>query len=197
MESDQQSNDDIKPTAPSDELADSDPTPTSEERSDGVADDKTADADVTDAPPSETSADETASEKIDAPRPSVAAIVRDDELPQDLPEISDEPVMPPAATRMHRKGDLEAELSAQTVGAELKRIEAAVRSILENRDPRRKRKLSGSFRWLELEDDIRSWRFSGRLDEASLDRLMELVQQRHFLFRHLRFIGSTRPTWNS
>ena len=109
--------------------------------------------------------DDTAAEKIDASPPPVAEKIRDDELPQDLPEISDEPVMPPAATRLHRKGDLEAELSAQAVGADLKRIEAEVRSILENRDPRRKRKLGGSFRWLELEDDVRSWRFSGAARE--------------------------------
>ena len=206
MESDQQSDEpsdgDLNPTTPpGDDLPNTDGVPTSEEPADGVVTgDDNGDADTKDAQPAETEVDESASDKADVPQPSVAptdTVGSDDDPLHDLPEIAEAPLLPPAATRSHRKGDLEAEMSAPTVAAELKRIETAVRSLLEDRDTRRKRRLGGSFRWFELEDDIRSWRFSGRFDEATLDRLTELIQQRHFLFNHLRFIGSTRPTWNS
>ena len=206
MESDQQSNQqsdgDLNPTTPlGDDLPNTDGVPTSEEPADGVVTgDDNGDADTKDAQPAETEVDESASDKADVTQPSVAptdTVGSDDDPLHDLPEITEAPVLPPAATRLHRKGDLEAEMSAPTVAAELKRIETAVRSLLEDRDTRRKRRLGGSSRWFELEDDIRSWRFSGRFDEATLDRLTELIQQRHFLFNHLRFIGSTRPTWNS
>lgn len=104
---------------------------------------------------------------------------------------------PVVVSRRHRVGDWESELSAHAVGIELKRIEDEVRAILEDRDPRRKRKLNGTSRWQELEEDLISWRFSGRFSEDALRRLGELISRRHHLFRHLRFLASTRPTWNS
>lgn len=93
--------------------------------------------------------------------------------------------------------DLEYEVSAHNVVVELKRVEQEVRQLLEDRDTRRKRKLSGTYRWRELEDDIRGWRSGGRFDETSLDRLCSLVNRRHYLFKRLRFLAATRPTWNS
>lgn len=110
--------------------------------------------------------------------------------------VGEEPE-PVVVSRRHRLGDWESELSAHAVGIELKRIEDEVRAILEERDPRRKRKLNGTSRWQELEDDLISWRFSGRFSEDALRRLSELIARRHHLFRHLRFLASTRPTWNS
>lgn len=104
---------------------------------------------------------------------------------------------PVVLSRRHRVGDWESELSAHAVGIELKCIEDEVRAILEDRDPRRKRRLNGTSRWQELEDDLISWRFSGRFSEDALRRLGELIARRHHLFRHLRFLASTRPTWNS
>jgi hypothetical protein len=80
---------------------------------------------------------------------------------------------------------------------EMKGIEENVRTLLAERDPQRKRKLSGTHRWHELEEDIISWRFTGRFDEASLRRLQELIGRHHYLFRHLRFLAATRPVWNS
>jgi hypothetical protein len=94
-------------------------------------------------------------------------------------------------------GDWENELSAHRVAVELRRIESEVRALLEERDPKRKRKLSGTSRWQELEEDIMSWRFSGRFNEDALRRAQELIARRHYLFNHLRFLASTRPTWNS
>ncbi len=104
-----------------------------------------------------------------------------------------------AATAVHveQTGDWEDELSAHRVAVELRRIESDVRAIIEERDPKRKRKLSGTYRWHELEDDIITWRFSGRFDEDTLRRLQELIGRRHCLFHRLRFLASTRPTWNT
>ena len=89
------------------------------------------------------------------------------------------------------------EVSAQKIAVELKHIETEVRQRLEGRDPRRKRKLAGSRRWNELEEDIITWRHSGKIDEPTLNRLHELVGRRHYLFRRLSFLAGTRPTWNS
>ena len=94
-------------------------------------------------------------------------------------------------------GDWEHELSAHRVAVELRRVESDIRGLLDERDPKRKRKLSGTSRWHELEDDILSWRFSGRFDESTLQRLQELIGRRHYLFNRLRFLASTRPTWNT
>ena len=104
-----------------------------------------------------------------------------------------------ATTVIHpeQTGDWQNELSAHRVAVELRRIESDIRTLLEERDPKRKRKLSGTHRWNELEDDILSWRFSGRFDEETLRRMQELIGRRHHLFRHLRFLASTRPTWNT
>jgi len=101
------------------------------------------------------------------------------------------------AVHLEQTGDWENELSAHRVAVELRRIESDVRAIIEERDPKRKRKLSGTHRWHELEDDILSWRFSGRFDENTLRRLQELIGRRHYLFHRLRFLASTHPTWNT
>jgi len=101
------------------------------------------------------------------------------------------------AVHVEQTGDWEHELSAHRVAVELRRIESDVRAIIEERDPKRKRKLSGTHRWHELEDDIISWRFNGRFDEDSLRRLHELIGRRHYLFHRLHFLASTRPTWNT
>jgi len=97
---------------------------------------------------------------------------------------------PPAA-------DWGQEMSAHRIAVELKRIEAEVRGLLEGRDPRRKRKLSGSRRWREMEEDIIEWRFTSRFDEASLARLLDLAARRNYLFQRLRFVAGTRTGWNS
>lgn len=93
--------------------------------------------------------------------------------------------------------DWGAELSAHRIVVELKRIEAQVREILEGRDSKRKRKLGGTWRWHELEEDLISWHSAARFDEQTLARLRELITKRHYLFGRLRFLAGTRPTWNS
>lgn len=91
----------------------------------------------------------------------------------------------------------DASLRARRIGAELKQLEIDVREILDAIDPRRKRKLSGTRRWHELQDDIIQWRFTSRVDESALKRLSQLIGRRHYLFRQLSFLSVTRPTWNS
>ena len=129
--------------------------------------------------------------------PGTAAPIALDEDGSDVAYLPDVPVMTSTSVRARRAGDWEHELSAHAIAVELRRIEADVRAILEDRDPKRKRKLSGTHRWQELEEDILSWYGSGRFDDATLGRLRNLVNRRHYLFRHMGFLASTRPTWNS
>jgi hypothetical protein len=89
------------------------------------------------------------------------------------------------------------ELSTQRIAIELRRIETEVRRLLEDKDPKRKRRLAGTRRWFELEEDIIALSYSGRIDQETLLELQNLVIRRHHLFRRLRFLASTRPTWNS
>ena len=80
---------------------------------------------------------------------------------------------------------------------ELRHIESEIRDLIQDRDPVRKRKFAGTAKWHELEDDLISWRFTGRFDEDVLRRVQVLVSRRHYLFRHLKYLSSTRPVWNS
>ena len=112
-----------------------------------------------------------------------AAAIRDDKASGDAAE----PPLP----------NWDRECSAHKIAVALKRIETEVRELLEPRDTRRKRKLSGTRRWRELEEDILAWRFAGRMDESTLQRLHELVIRRHHLFRRLHFMAGTRPAWNT
>ena len=116
---------------------------------------------------------------------------------ESISDTDEESAMLSSSAPQRRPFDWEYETSAHNVVVELKRIELEVRQLLEDRDTRRKRKLSGTHRWRELEDDLRSWRYAGRFDIAALDLLSGLVTRRHYLFRRLRFLASTRPTWNS
>jgi len=85
----------------------------------------------------------------------------------------------------------------QNTIVELRRLEADIRTMLGDRDPKRKRKFSGTYRWQELEDDVLNLRFNGRIDEDVLRRVQEMISRRHYFFRHLRFLSGTRPVWNS
>lgn len=85
------------------------------------------------------------------------------------------------------------ERSAHRIAIELKHVEAEVRRFLENFDSRRKRRLAGTRRWLELEEDIISWRFSGRPDEETLAQISALIAKRHYLFKQLEFLTTDRP----
>ena len=94
-------------------------------------------------------------------------------------------------------GDWQVEMSAHRIAVELKRVETRVRELLADRDPRRKRKLAGTYRWHELNEDIIVWRAERRIDAQTLEELHRLVCRRHFLFDQLRFAAATRPTWNT
>lgn len=87
--------------------------------------------------------------------------------------------------------------SAHHIGIELKHLEDEVRALLDPIDQRRKRKFNGTRRWHELEDDLRAIRFSGRLPEETIAKVLQLVAKRHTLYRRLSFLSSTRPTWNT
>lgn len=92
---------------------------------------------------------------------------------------------------------LEHDVAAYRIAVELKRVETEVREILEMRDPKRKRKLAGSRRWRELEEEMIGWSYSQRFDGASIARLRNLVARRNYLFDRLRFVTGTRSRWNS
>jgi len=87
--------------------------------------------------------------------------------------------------------------SAHRIAVELKRVEGRVRELLEGRDGRRKRRLTGTRRWLDLQEDIISWRGGNRIDDESLNTLEQLVARRQYLFRRLHFLAGTRSGWNT
>ncbi|MBI4718259.1 MAG: hypothetical protein HY763_10675 [Planctomycetes bacterium] len=89
-------------------------------------------------------------------------------------------------------------LGASTrIAAELRRIEEDVRRMLDIVDAKRKRKLSGTRRWLELEEDLIAWCHSGRISDGDFVQLRQLIARRHHLFRQLSFLAGTRSTWNT
>ncbi|HNQ22004.1 MAG TPA: hypothetical protein PKK06_02810 [Phycisphaerae bacterium] len=89
------------------------------------------------------------------------------------------------------------DVATRAVVVELRHIEDQVRRLLEERDPKRKRKLAGTRRWHELHEELINLRHSGRLSEETIESLERLIARRHFLFRQLRFYAGTRPTWNT
>lgn len=125
---------------------------------------------------------------------SAAAAEKDDT--SDTEAVDTEP-QTKDATSEHKLPDWENEKSAHKIIVELKRVESEVRLLLEGRDGRRKRKLAGTRRWLELEEDLIAWRHTRRIDELTIRSLNELITRRHYLFQRLRFVASTRPTSNT
>ena len=116
----------------------------------------------------------------------------------DVGTISDEPAgapTPPIPQR--RAGDWQAEMSARRLAIELRGIETKIRELLQDRDTRRRRKLAGTYRWRELEEDLIEWRYNRRIDPDTVSEIQRLICRRHFLFTQLRFAAATRPTWNS
>jgi hypothetical protein len=103
----------------------------------------------------------------------------------------------PEEPREEAEADWDNEMSVKRISIELSRIEKQVRDLLGDQDPKRKRKLAGTRRWLELEDDIRDLLHSGRINNEVIRQLHQLVIRRHRLFRRLHFLTGTRPTWNT
>ncbi len=151
------------------------------------------------APPMIDGAADATSKPVTSPSPQELASrtippTDDSSDTRSLPSDSSSPV--PTSTRF-RVGEWEHEFSAHKIAVELRRIEVEVRQLIEDRDPKRKRKFSGTRRWNELEEDLIALRFSGRLPEETIQNALQLVAKRHFLFRQLRFVASTRATWNT
>ena len=133
----------------------------------------------------------------EAEQPDPAAAFEDVAV-NDTDQVADEQKSSTAAPApTEAPADLARETSAHRLGIELKRIETEIRTILEGRDTKRKRRLTGTRQWQELEEDIRSWRCTRRFDAPTLDRLDRLITRRHHLFGHLRYVASTRPVWNT
>jgi hypothetical protein len=130
------------------------------------------------------------------PSPTAAARASADDT-TDAGSVMEESDSAEPATAPAKEPDWANELSAQRIAVELKRIETEIRRLLEDRDTKRKRKLGGTRRWLDLEEDLIAWRHSGRFEEATLIRLSELITQRHYLFKRLKFVTRTRPVWNT
>ena len=128
--------------------------------------------------------------------PAAAEAVETDEA-GDATRVSDELATGTEPERPLAEARLDHDVVAHRIAVQLKRVEVEVRDLLEGRDSKRKRKLSGTRRWHELEEDIIEWLHTDRFDEASLTRLQELVARRNHLFRSLRFVTGTRPRWNT
>lgn len=130
------------------------------------------------------------SEGTDSTQPVSAKATADDT--SDTDAVVDDDEGTEAGVR-ERLSDWTVEKSAHRIAVELKRVESEVRRLLEDRDTRRKRRLAGTRRWHELEDDIIAWQFKGRFDQPTLHRLRELVAKRHYLFKRLGFVVTARP----
>ncbi len=152
-------------------------------------------SDSTSAAPTPKKNQPTGSSSVDQ-RPPNRATATDDST--DVGTLSEEPVgapTPPIPQR--RAGDWQAEMSARRIAIELRKIETIIRELLQDRDLRRRRKLAGTYRWRELEDDLNELRTSRRVDPDTINEIQRLVYRRHFLFTQLRFAAATRPTWNT
>ncbi len=136
-------------------------------------------------------------EQLEAPVPIVPSRTAEEEPGSDVAAVAVAATPPAHGVTADITVLQDYEREVHDVIVELKRIESDLRTLIEERDPRRKRKLSGTHRWHELEEDILTWRFTGRFDEDTLRRTQELIARRHHLFRHLRFLAGTRPVWNS
>lgn len=133
---------------------------------------------------------------LEASQAAAAAVAgRDDE--NDTDAILDPSGVASEDPQPEKDIDWESELSARQVVVALKRIETEVRGLLEGVDGKRKRKLSGSRRWRELEEDLISWQHTSRIDNLVHKRLVALVARRDYLFRRLVFLSRTRQVWNS
>ena len=128
----------------------------------------------------------------DEQRASAAALADDS---SDTEAITDE--AEPAGDGKDSRWDSSTDRTAHRIGVELKHVETSVRKLLEDRDTRRKRHLGGTRRWLELEEDILSWRFAGRFAEDTLDQLSALIAKRHYLFSQLQLVSTVRPGWRT
>ena len=126
---------------------------------------------------------------------AVTATDRDDTT--DAEAVADELDTPTSVADKPELPDWDNEMSSHKIAVELKRLESEIRELLVGYDTKRKRKLAGTRRWLELEEDIITWRFTRQGNEPGLIRLHDLVTRRHHLFKRLRFLAGTRPTWNT
>ena len=133
---------------------------------------------------------------LEASQAAAAAVAaRDDE--SDTDAVVDSSDDSDEDSQSEKDIDWETELSASRVMGALKQIETEVRSLLDGVDGKRKRKLSGSRRWRELEEDLITWQHTSRIDVPAHKRIMELIARRDYLFRRLVFLSRTRQVWNS
>ncbi len=111
----------------------------------------------------------------------------------DASESPVEPSLPQPPTRDHWDN----RATSRDLAIELKRIESRIRELLEGVDPRRKRRLEGTRRWHELQEDVMAMRFTRAIDERGVGEILALCAKRHRLFQRLNFLVATRPTWNT
>lgn len=115
----------------------------------------------------------------------------------DLPAGDAEPPAEPVVIRRSRQDAWDGDWTPQRIDAELRALETEIRELLGERDPRRKRKLTGTRRWHELQEDLVGLHYAGQYDPPTVARIQQLVMRRHALYRRLRFLALTRPTWNT
>jgi hypothetical protein len=144
-------------------------------------------------------------ESEDAPLPSLefaASATTGDTEPTAQADDSDQPPRTPPARTSRQEQDANSDAwdrhwSAARLGHELNLVETEVRQLLEGKDPKRKRKFTGTRRWQELEEDIVASYYNERMDITTIQNLNQLIARRHAMFRRLQFLAGTRPTWNS
>lgn len=194
-----------------DDTPDDQPSPGSEDEVPAIEDAYEAEAIAEAAPPEDDPAMlDTAARRLDGDNGEAAGMVssedpavhlRSEEDVSDAAGIDEDPLRSldeGARTDEERLSPIRTlELASHRIGVELKRIESRVRELLEGRDSKRKRRLSGTARWLELQEDVLALRYSGRVDETALAEVSQLIARRQYLFTQLRFLSSTRPAWNT
>ena len=131
-----------------------------------------------------------------SPAPFIIDVAEKDDA-GDADSITDEPEDVEEASAVTTIPNWDRETSVHRIAIELKRVEKEIRDLLEGRDGKRKRKLTGTRRWLDLEEDIISWQYSGRVDQETLAQIRRLITRRHYLFRRLHFVAGTRHGWNT
>lgn len=87
--------------------------------------------------------------------------------------------------------------AAAQLTREMEAVASQARDLLANVAGRVRLDLHATQGWVELYDMLLSDRLTNSLSAEALDRLRRCYVRWQHLHRHLRFVTSTRPVWNS
>lgn len=85
----------------------------------------------------------------------------------------------------------------RAIASELHHIEKEIRLLLEPFDIKKKRRVDGTRRCLELEEDLIQMRHASRSNDSAIRKILALLARRQRLFQTLRFVVTTRHGWNT